>query len=346
MYNVEQQVINDPNYVNFCKAVSSSDSSCDPAAYTSFAKNFASNINTITQTDVDTYLATIAGSESVYLNNYLFLEKSFTRTNLVSKKARAIFLFASPIQYSGIRYKTYSEDEFDQKNDFIDFSIDIEEKITGYSTTLDVAFYNGVWYDHKIDSYVMGDFTLAIFSFIFVLIYVTFHLKSGFLAATSMFSIAISFPVTLLFSRYIFQIKYFSNLNLVAIFVILGISADNVFVFMDSWNQSKNYDILNADKENRLNNLQLRMNYTWRRATKAIFTTSFTTAMAFMATGFSQIMPIAAFGYFACCLVLANFLFAILTFPACVIIFERYLINRCKYRKFIGDLCKKLTNKW
>jgi hypothetical protein len=345
MYNVEQQVVNDPNYVNFCKAVSSSDSSCDPAAYTSFAKNFASNINTITQTDVDTYLATIAGSESVYLNNYLFMEKSFTRTNLVSKKARAIFLFASPIQYKGTRYKTYTEDEFDQRADFIKFSEEIEEKVTDYSTSLDVKFYNEVWYDSEVEKLIMTDFLLAAACFVFVLLYIAFHIKSFFMSSAAMFFVSLSFPVTLLFTRFIFRVDYFTPLNLVAIFVILGISADDIFVFMDSWNQTKQHRLLNPDTENRLNNLQLRMNYTWRRTTKSIFSTSFTTAVAFLATGFSKIMPVAAFGYFASALVIMNFFYAILTFPACVILYERYFIHRCKYRKYISEKCSTLF-KW
>lgn len=345
MYYIEQQVVNDPNYVNFCKSVSSTDSSCDPAAYSSFAKNFASNIDTITQTDVDNYLAIIAGDEAVYLDNYLFLEKSFTQTNLVSKKARAIFLFASPIQYEGTRYKSYSEDQFDQRADFIEFSEEIEEKVTDYNTSLDVKFYNEDWYDNEVDKLIMTDFLLAAACFVFVLLYIAFHTQSLFISCAAMFFVSLSFPVTLLITRFIFRVDYFTPLNLVAIFVILGISADDIFVFMDTWNQTKQYELLNPDTENRQNNLQLRMNYTWRRTTKSIFSTSFTTAVAFLATGFSKIMPIAAFGYFASALVLMNFFYAILTFPACVILYERYLIHRCKYRKYISNKCSTLF-KW
>jgi len=346
MYYAEQEIVNHPDYVNFCKATSSSDDSCSSGAYTSFAKNFESTITTFTQTDVDNYLATIAGSDSIYKDNYLFLEKSFTRTNLISKKARATFLFASPIEYGGKRYNTYTDEEFDQKDDFVEFSLDVEEKVTGFSSSLDIGFYNSAWYNEKMNELVMEDFNLAILSFVFVMVYVAFHLKSAFLSATAMMAIALSFPVTILITRFIFQIDYFSSLNLIAIFVILGISADNVFVFMDSWNQSMQFELLNTDTENKYNNFQKRMNYTWRRATKAIFTTSLTTALAFLATGFSKIMPIAAFGYFACFLVLVNFTFAVVVFPALVILFERHLVHRCKYRKFIGTSCSKLFRKW
>ena len=307
MYYIEQQIVNDPNYVNFCKAVSSADSSCATDAYTSFAKNFAGSIDTITQTDVDNYLATIAGSQTIYENNYLFFEESFTRTNLVSKKARAIFVFASPIEYEGTRYKTYKDEEFDQVVDFLEFSNDVEDKVTSYDSSLEVKFYNEVWFDNQVDLQITKDFALAIGSFIFVTIYIAFHIKSIFLSCTAMFSIAISFPVTLLFTRLILQVDFFSSLNLSSIFVILGISADNVFVLVDTWRQTEQHKLLNPDTKNKMNNLQIRMNYTWRSAGKAILTTDLTTAIAFLATGFSKIMPVAAFGYFASFLVFINF---------------------------------------
>lgn len=346
MYEIEQKVVSDANYKNYCKAVSSSNSACSTSAYSSFAKNFATNINTLTQADVDTYLNSIKNDQNVYLSNNIFLESSFSRTNLVSKKARAIFVMAGPIEVDGKRYKTYSDDESGQEEKFVDFSYDIEEKVKNSNTKLTVRFYNTAWFNEEINKLVMKDFALAILSFTFVLIYVSFHLKSIFLAVVSMLAIAFSYPLSIFFTKFIFQISYFQTLNFVAVFVILGISADNVFVFTDAWEQSLQYELLNQDKENKYNNLESRMNYTWRRASKAIFTTSFTTCMAFIATGVSKIMPISAFGYFAAVLVAINYLFAITTYPACLILFEKYLAHRCKYRKYIGLLCTKMFSKW
>jgi predicted RND superfamily exporter protein len=149
-------------------------------------------------------------------------------------------------------------------------------------------------------------------------------------------AIAFSYPVSIVLNKFIFQIEYFQTLNFIAVFVILGISADNVFVFIDSWQQTEQYEKLNQD-EDKYKNFQKRMNHTWRGATKAVSTTSFTTIMAFIATGFSKIMPISAFGFFAATLVAVNYVFAIVTFPACLIFFERHLAHRCRYRKFIGE---------
>ena len=56
-----------------------------------------------------------------------------------------------------------------------------------------------------------------------------------------------------------------------------------------------------------------------------VFNTSFTTAMAFVSTGFSPLMPIATFGWFAATCVLLNYLFVITLMPPVVIISEMWL---------------------
>ena len=72
--------------------------------------------------------------------------------------------------------------------------------------------------------------------------------------------------------------------NLV-IFVVLGVAADDVFVFTDAWRQSSREPLIKDD-------LVKRMNYSWRRAAKAMLVTSSTTGFAFLASALSRMMPI------------------------------------------------------
>jgi hypothetical protein len=72
-------------------------------------------------------------------------------------------------------------------------------------------------------------------SFTFVLIYVSIHMQSFFMGAMSMLAIVFSFPITLCIYKLVFMIDYFAALQIVAVFIILGISADNFFVFADAW---------------------------------------------------------------------------------------------------------------
>ena len=61
------------------------------------------------------------------------------------------------------------------------------------------------------------------------------HTKSLFISMTSMSMIVFSFPITLVLYRNIGQVTNVSALHLMVVFVVLGISADNIFVLWDAW---------------------------------------------------------------------------------------------------------------
>jgi len=67
------------------------------------------------------------------------------------------------------------------------------------------------------------------------------------------------------------------------------------------------------------------MNYAYKRSAGAMLTTSITTAVAFIATAASPIMPISGFGYFAACCVLMNYLLVMTVFPCLLIIWHDHI---------------------
>ena len=71
------------------------------------------------------------------------------------------------------------------------------------------------------------------------------------------------------------------------------------------------------------------MAVTFKRAAKAMLATSSTTSAAFLATGFSAIMPISSFGIYAGILVPINYILVITFFPALLIIYETKLKECC-----------------
>ena len=119
-------------------------------------------------------------------------------------------------------------------------------------------------------------------------------------------------------------------------FVVLGISADNIFVIWDAWCQSDSYEIYTG-------NHRKRMAYTFRRAYKAILATSSTTAFAFLSNGFSQLMPISAFGYFAFVIVPVNYVLIVFYFPCYLIIYEDHVKEL--ERKYFYMVCFWKKNK-
>lgn len=75
----------------------------------------------------------------------------------------------------------------------------------------------------------------AIFSIISVMFYFIFHLESIFLAMIGILLIILSFALTGIIFMGVLQVKYYSTLHNLVIFIVLGIAADDIFVFIDAW---------------------------------------------------------------------------------------------------------------
>jgi hypothetical protein len=88
----------------------------------------------------------------------------------------------------------------------------------------------------------MSDAMKALFSMTFVFIYLNIHMQSCILSCLGMGIIMLSFPFTAIITNGILQIKYFGFLQIMIIYIVLGIAADDIFVFFDAWNQSAHID--------------------------------------------------------------------------------------------------------
>ena len=58
------------------------------------------------------------------------------------------------------------------------------------------------------------------------------------MSGMTMLMIVLSFPITYTIYGGIFQIPFNDTLIQLTIFIVLGIAADDVFVFCDAWRQS------------------------------------------------------------------------------------------------------------
>lgn len=171
-------------------------------------------------------------------------------------------------------------------------------------------------------------------SMTFVYFYMSFHLSSFFLSAVALLTIVCSMPLSMVLYWYIFQIDYYSSLHVLVLFIVIGIGADDVFVFVDAWKQSAAYPGVNES-------LEKRMAYTFRRAAKAMAVTSSTTAVAFLANAFSKLMPVKAFGLWAAILIPVNYILIILLFPAFLAFWERKVRDKCCVCKRCCKCCCK-----
>jgi predicted RND superfamily exporter protein len=162
------------------------------------------------------------------------------------------------------------------------------------------------------------DILYFIGSTLFVFFFMWIQTSSLFVTSFGTASILTSFVGGNLIYSCIIGYEYLGLFNVMAIFVVLGIGADDIFVFFDTWKSLQH-----------LENMEDRMTSTFRRAGAAMFTTSLTTMAAFFVSSFSQILPISSFGTFAGLTVFVNYISVITFFPTVVAVHHCYFENCC-----------------
>lgn len=105
--------------------------------------------------------------------------------------------------------------------------------------------------------------------------------------------------------------------------MVLGIAADDIFVFIDAWKRSAflHPQVFQGKKEKR-------MAYAFRSSARAMAITSSTTSVAFFANIFSPLLPIRSFGIFSGVIIPVNFVLVVMFMPSATIIYEEYVEKR------------------
>lgn len=178
---------------------------------------------------------------------------------------------------------------------------------------IDVRFV-GPWADFEFDRMVNADLMWVCGSVTFVYFYILFHTRSVFLASMSMFQIFLSLPLAFFVYRVIGQIDYFVQLHILTIFLVLGVGADDCFVFVDSYKQTKVTKGLDTQLQ--------RMLWAWTHTAQSTLNTSVTTAIAFVSTSITPVMPISSFGIYAAIAIVMNYVLTITFFPLVILMYE------------------------
>ena len=163
---------------------------------------------------------------------------------------------------------------------------------------------------------LVSDGLKAIMSFVAVFLYLRLMIGSWFLAAVGILEIFMSLPIAWYFFSYVMGIKYFSTLNVLCVFIVAAIGADDIFVFMDAYRQSANKgkDVLES--------LETRMSWVYRRSGTAMAITSATTCFAFLCTVVSPIAGTRSFGIFAALVILFDYILVMTLFCTAVTIYH------------------------
>ena len=170
-------------------------------------------------------------------------------------------------------------------------------------------------FDIIVDILVSDGFK-AIMSFVSVFIYLRVMIGSWFLASVGMLEIFLSLPLAWFFFSCVMGIKYFSTLNVLCIFIVAAIGADDIFVFIDAYNHSSQQgtEVLESP--------QSRMSWVYRRSGQAMAITSATTCSAFLCTIVSPIAGTRSFGIFAALVILFDYILVMTLFCTAVILYH------------------------
>jgi predicted RND superfamily exporter protein len=157
-------------------------------------------------------------------------------------------------------------------------------------------------------------------AFLFVFCLMWLHTSSGFVSLFAFIQIFLNLGVAYGIYMSVFNLPFFPFLNLVGVFVVIGIGADDVFVFMDAWKQT--VQVLGEDAE-----ISDRMAYVIHRAGGSMFITSLTTSSAFVANAMSPVTSLRCFGLFCAIVIIVDYFLMLCYVPALVVIYERYVVR-------------------
>ena len=147
--------------------------------------------------------------------------------------------------------------------------------------------------------------------------YMMLHIRSAFITLAGLLGLFLSFPLAWFFYAGPFSLGEMGIFNFMALFIIIAIGVDDIFVFFDAWRQAGALGHAS---------LEARMGTAYRRACHAMFITSVTDACAFFANGLAPVPAIRRFGVFMGTLVVINFLLVITYFPAVIALHHRWMM--------------------
>lgn len=88
---------------------------------------------------------------------------------------------------------------------------------------------------NEIQKMAMPDFMLSFISVILVFGVAYVHMKSSLMALAGMFMMIMTLPIAALFYQGVFRVLYFEFLHILVVYLVLGIGADDLFVFKDTF---------------------------------------------------------------------------------------------------------------
>mmetsp|Transcript_17512 Transcript_17512/g.37476 ORF Transcript_17512/g.37476 Transcript_17512/m.37476 type:complete len:1227 (-) Transcript_17512:202-3882(-) len=196
----------------------------------------------------------------------------------------------------------------------------LEEEVEAASGgKLRVMLFSSATLQTQFLDILLFDTLLSLGSLVMVWAYMWWTLESCFLATCAMFEIVFSLPVTMSLWTVVLGQKILFT-QMLCIYMILGIGADDAFILYDAWLQS-NYG------EDDTASWQSRFAWAYRRSFSAMQVTTATTCGSFVIGACSPLPQVRDFCIFAAIVVFVDWLFCESFFASAMMLHHKYLKN-------------------
>ncbi|EFX72150.1 hypothetical protein DAPPUDRAFT_10357, partial [Daphnia pulex] len=166
------------------------------------------------------------------------------------------------------------------------------------------------------NEYVIRDVLYLSVGAVLVCTCMWWYTASLFLTLMAIVSVVLSLAVAYFVYTFVFELDFFPFMNLLAAVIVVGIGADDVFVYIQVWRCVK------LDKDG--TTLAKLVMDTLSHAGLSMLVTSLTTAAAFFSSFICPVTAIRCFSLFAGLTVTIHFLFMLSWLPASVLLAEKY----------------------
>lgn len=270
-----------------------------------------------TMRPIEETLANMASMEGPFAMAGNFFDKSFTPNNLESRLTQIQINLASPLA----GFSNNKDRELDQRAKQDKFVVDkwgpiLRSSRSDLRNSMKVLWIGQGITDAEYNAAFGNDILLVVASIVFIGVYLYFQFKSLFLVAIGLCEVLIAYPISMFIYQYVFQYRHIGVLHILALYIILGVGVDNLFVYYDCWKLSK---FAKGDVNLSYAN---RVHYVWHKSSKAMLVTTLTTFVAFAATAVTPFVSIQTFGIFCALTIIIQYLLVITVWPAAVVIYD------------------------
>jgi len=256
-----------------------------------------------------------------------YFDARFSVNNLKNVYTRGTFDYGGPLKYGS--YNNANDRESEQEDAFVDWFWKKAKLQDAYNEgnrklwnrVLPTGFVPPLLTQILLELLVF-DGVRAVAPLVFVFLIVWFQTRSLFIAFATIIECILSFTAAILL-MVVINIRWMAFEQFLAIYIVLAIGADDVFVFMDAYKQSFYMGPeVNAS-------LTKRMSWVYRRAGTAMLITSLTTCCAFIATAIASPIPsLQNFGIFAAAVIALDYVLVMTFLCACVVVYHNLFENK------------------